>query len=238
MDLRLLEEKLGLFFQDPSLLQQALVHRSFVHENPDFPLSTNERLEFLGDALLTFVIGEKLYKDLPSLPEGDLTKLRAALVRRDTLAEVAAALGLGDYLFLGYGEERSGGRRRPANLARVYEAVVGAVLCDRGYQVAKRLVLRSLEPYLKRLEGGKVADDPKSMLQEVAQARGYGLPEYRTVGEEGPDHAKTFTVEVMVGGMARGLGSGLNKQAAEREAAQKALVALGDDVAMQQKRQT
>ena len=145
-----LQDTLGIIFSDPSLLQQALVHRSYLHENPDFALPSNERLEFLGDSLLGLVIAEKLYTEFPNLPEGGMTKLRAALVRKETLARLAGSLGLGGYLYMGRGEEYSGGRTKQSILAGAFEALVGAVLVDRGFAACRGLVLRLFEGEMGR----------------------------------------------------------------------------------------
>lgn len=218
MDLTALQSALGVTFREPKLLQQSLIHRSYLNETPDFPLPSNERLEFLGDALLGLVVAEKLYTEFPHLQEGELTKLRTALVRRETLASIAQSLSLGDYLYLGQGEERSGGRQRQSNLSHALEAVIGAVLIDQGYNAAKELVLR----LLSKMAEERITDH-KSRLQELVQAEWRMIPSYRVVAEEGPGHDKVFTVEVVVGGEVLGRGSGKGKRAAEREAARAAL---------------
>lgn len=225
-DFETLQQQLGLVFSDPALLRQAFVHRSYLHENPGSQLASNERLEFLGDSLIGLVVAEQLYLSHPSLPEGELTKLRSSLVRRDTLARVADTLNLGNCLYLGRGEAVSGGRRRPANLARVYESLAGAILLDQGYEVAKLFVLHSLEDEFARLVTTQEQDDTKSALQETVQAMGFGPPVYRTLRQEGPDHAKEFTVEVAVGDRRLAIGLGQSKQSAEKEAARIALQLL------------
>ena len=221
-----LEQSLGVTFDDKGLLQQAFVHRSYLHENPDAPLASNERLEFLGDSLIGLSVAEYLYREYPDLPEGDLTKLRSILVRRDTLARVGSALNLGDYLYLGRGEASTGGRQRPANLGRVFEALVGAIVIDQGYAVADAFVLKELNDEFRRLREQRPLDDPKSELQEVVQARGYGPPAYRLLRQEGPDHAKEFTIEVTVGERRLAIGTGPSKQSAEKDAARIALQLL------------
>lgn len=223
-----LQDILGVTFRDLSLLEQALVHRSYLNENPDFPLSSNERLEFLGDSLLGFVIAEKLYTEFPELSEGEMTKLRAALVRMETLARLASSLGLGDYLYLGRGEEASGGRTRRSILARALEAVMGAVLVDQGFACAKEFVLKLFNGEIGRALGDRemVAGDHKSRLQELIQAQHQVTPVYRTIKEEGPDHAKEFTVEVIVYGSVISVGRGKSKRIAEMEAARSALEGL------------
>lgn len=220
-----LERALGVTFRDRRVLQQALAHRSYVHERPDVQTS-NERLEFLGDAFLGFVIADELYRRFPDLPEGHLTRLRTALVRKETLAEVAASLGLGDFMYLGRGEAREGGRQRATNLSRGLEAVVGAVLVDQGYDAARVWLLQLLASAIERLaEQGPPADE-KSRIQEVVQAGGRPSPVYRVVEATGPDHRRAFVVEVVVGDEVLGRGAGRSKRAAEREAARAALAAL------------
>ena len=222
-DWKLLERHLGTKFHNPNLLQQSLVHRSYLNEMPDSGLESNERLEFLGDAVLGLVVASKLYDDYPDEPEGQLTELRVALVRRDTLARVAKSLSLGDYLFLGRGEEAAGGRGRPSNLSAAYEAVVGAVFVDGGLQKARRFVLSSLAAEYGELPKGRALANPKSQLQELLQARFQKAPVYRLLRDEGPDHSKVFTVEVWGGKQPLGTGQGKSKQQAEKEAARDAL---------------
>lgn len=218
-----LEDRLGVTFQDPSHLSQALVHRSYLNENSGAGLISNERLEFLGDAALGLVVAQRLYELFPSHGEGLLTEFRAYLVRRDTLARAAERLALGDDLLLGKGEELAGGRRRPSNLAAVFEAVAGAILIDRGPEAVYDFVTSALAEELEAVLSGAVPMDPKSRLQILVQAQGQDLPEYRTVGVEGPDHAHLFTVEVWLDGELVGTGQGKTKRQAEREAARRAL---------------
>jgi len=217
---------LGLGMKDPSLLQQALVHRSYLNEVRDRGLHDNERLEFLGDAVLNLAVAEHLYHLFPESTEGELSQMRAHVVRWDTLAAVAERIGLGRYLLLGKGEDLSGGRKRPSNLAGALEAVIGAVYLDGGLEAARQLVLRLLEPELERLATGQPVVDSKSELQRVVQARWHQIPRYRVVEAEGPDHAKTFTVEVVLGEQVLGRGQGRSKKQAELEAARQALQTL------------
>ena len=223
VELASLQSALGVTFQDPLLLQQALTHRSFLNENPDFPLPSNERLEFLGDALLGFVVAEKLHADLPHLWEGALTVFRAALVCNETLGRVASSFQLGDYLYLGRGEEMSGGRHRQSNLSSALEAVVGAIFIDQGFAVAKEFVLRLLKGMVVKIIQEESIKDHKSKLQELVQAEQRTTPVYRIVEEKGPAHDKIFIVEVVVGDAVLGQGSGKGKRAAEQKAAQAAL---------------
>ncbi len=222
-DLKLLEKKLGLKFRNPALLEQSLVHRSYLNEMPESGLESNERLEFLGDAVLGLVVASELYEDYPDRSEGQLTEMRVALVRRDTLARVARSLSLGDYLFLGRGERAAGGGARPSNLSSTYEAVVGAVFIDGGLQKARRFVLRSLSAEYRELPKGRALANPKSQLQELLQARFQKAPVYRLVRDEGPDHSKLFTVQVWGDKKPLGVGQGKSKQQAEKEAARDAL---------------
>ncbi len=225
-DLTVLQQTLGVSFNDPSLLEQALVHSSYINENPSFTLVSNERLEFLGDAVLGLVVAEKIYQDLPNFTEGEMTKLRAALVCRDTLAHLARTIGLGDYLYLGKGEEASGGRRKPANLAGALEAVIAAVFLDRGPAITSDLVLRLIGEELRKAVSEGTGVDYKSQLQELVQAKKQQAPIYRVVEATGPDHDKMFTVEVRLGDTVLGRGSGKSKKMAEAEAARSALEQL------------
>jgi len=225
-ELNSLQNILGVTFRDVSFLQQALAHRSYLNENEDFPLPSNERLEFLGDSLLDLVIAGKLYADFPDLPEGDLTRLRSALVRTEMLASVAHSLNLGQYLYLARGEEASGGRQRQRNLAATLEAIIGAVFVDQGFDTAKDFVLRMLSSELERVTKAELPQDPKSKLQQVIQAKQQFTPVYRTVDTSGPDHDRVFAVEVFAGETLLGRGSGKSKRAAEQEAAKTALQKL------------
>ena len=222
-DWRDLGTRLQLTFKDPTLLRQALVHTSYLNENPGIDVGSNERLEFLGDAALGVVVAQELYKEYPDVDEGRLTELRAHLVRRDTLARAAARFELGEYLQLGRGEDAAGGRNRPTNLARAYEALLGALFLDGGLAKVRTFVKRSLKDELSELRAGSMPHDPKSRLQEVVQSRWQTTPTYKLLKTEGPDHARRFTVQVMVGNKSLGAGEGRSKQMAEKEAAQHAL---------------
>ncbi len=224
-----LQEVIGFPFEDDSLLREALVHRSYLNENPSFPSADNQRLEFLGDALLDFVAGDYLYRRYPKMREGELTSLRAALVKEETLARFAQVLDLGRYLYLGRGEEESGGRERPSLLADALEALVGALYLDRGLKAAERFILRFLEPETERIVAQGELRDYKSLFQEEAQRRFQATPLYRTIDERGPDHDKLFTVEVLIEEKVYGRGEGRSKQAAEQEAARQALEKIASD---------
>lgn len=223
-DLLALEERLGVEFTDYGLLRRALTHRSYLNENPGAALKDNERLEFLGDAVLDFIVGAYLYQRFPEMDEGGLTALRAALVRTRTLAEFALQLGIGDCLWLGLGEEESGGRERVPTLCAAFEAVVGAIYMDQGLDAVQPLVERLAEPALQRIMEESLHKDAKSEFQIWAQANFNITPHYKVVSEEGPDHDKTFTVEAHVGPEVWGVGTGQSKQAAAQAAANVALV--------------
>jgi ribonuclease-3 len=223
------EAAFGATFRNQGLLRQAFVHRSYLNEHPSFPLPSNERLEFLGDAVIGFVAADWLYRGFETLSEGELTRLRAALVRAETLARAATALNLGQYIYLGRGEEASGGRRRQTLLAATFEALVGAAFLDLGLDVAGSFVRRMLEPELARVLAKETVKDYKSRLQELAQARSQVTPVYRTIAAEGPDHEKVFTVAVLLGERVAGTGKGHSKQEAEQVAARRALEGWGGD---------
>ena len=213
------QRALGVRFNDVSLLQQAFVHSSYLNENPDFPLPNNERLEFLGDAVLDFIVAENLYAEFPGLPEGDLTMIRAFLVCRESLNEVASSLRLGRWLLLGRGEEATGGRMRQRNLADAMEALIGAIYLDQGLDVAKEFVLKQLEPFLERIRAGGISPNYKALLQELIQKETQVTPNYHVTEVIGPDHDKQFTVEVVIEREVLGSGVGKSKKAAEVEAA-------------------
>jgi len=225
-DLGALQTILDVNFKDESILQQALVHRSYLNENSLLHLVSNERLEFLGDAVLGFVVASELYSRFPDFSEGELTKLRSALVRGETLTRIALSLQLGDYLYLGHGEEESGGRSRSRNLSCTLEAVIGAVFLDQGLDVAGGFILKLLGSELDGVVEDKFAADYKSKLQQVIQSEHKITPVYRTIEEVGPDHAKVFTVEVLAGDSVLGRGCGRSKRAAETDAARHALQGL------------
>lgn len=218
-----LERTIGVRFDDRELLAQVFVHRSFLNEQPNFLLPSNERLEFLGDAVLGLTAAELLFRQLPAAPEGELTRLRAVLVRGPTLAHFATGLNLGDYLRLGRGEAASGGQRRQTILAGAFEALVGAVYLDRGRDVAREFIVGLLRPVLERVLAEDVSKDYKSRLQELVQAQLKLTPAYRVVSEEGPEHCKIFSVTAQVGDRVLGWGRGQSKQEAQQEAAREAL---------------
>jgi ribonuclease-3 len=218
-----LAERLGLpFAGDYRLLSRALTHRSFVNENSNAP-EDNERLEFLGDAVLDFIVGSWLYSHRPELKEGDLTKMRSALVRTETLAEFARQLNLGGAMRLGRGELSNGGRARDPLLCATFEAIVGAIYQAEGLDAVRAFVLPLLEPEADRVFTQLNSYDPKSELQEWTQSRKLGIPRYVDVRAAGPDHARIFEVEVWVGSIKLGGGQGTSKQSAHQAAAANAL---------------
>lgn len=230
VELSAVEASLGLTFHDKTLLQRALTHRSYINENVSFPLEDNERLEFLGDAVLDFITAEHLYHRFPEMSEGQLTSLRAALVRTETLASFASEIGLGELIFLGKGEEEHGGRTRPALLCDGFEALVGALYLDQGLEATKIFVVRVIKAAIPQILEGETDKDAKSLLQELSQKYRKITPTYRTVGERGPDHSKEFTVAAVIGKDTYGLGVGPSKQIAAQIAAEIALSRLEQEV--------
>jgi ribonuclease III len=229
IDLKNFQEKLNIRFNNPSLLELALVHSSYINEKPGVAPNSNERLEFLGDAVLGLVIAEKLFEDFPLSAEGELTRLRSALVRRETLAQVARIIDLGNYLFLGKGEESGGGRQKPANLAGAFEALIAAIYLDKGLAAAKIFILDLFGPEIYKQANQGAETDYKSKLQEIIQAEHQIAPSYYVIDATGPDHAKLFTVEVRIGNDVLGTGTGKSKKIAEMEAAHLVLKALKKD---------
>ena len=218
-----LEEKLGYTFQDKSLLENALTHSSCANESKG-RLHSNERLEFLGDSILGMVVAEHLYRNHPDLPEGELTRTRAALVCEESLVEVAHDLGLGDYLKLGKGEEAGGGRTRPSIRADAVEAVLAAVYLDGGIGSARKIIQKYI--LSREIEGLNSQRDYKTALQELVQRESGQSLKYRLTGSEGPDHDKRFFVEVDLNGQPVGAGKGRSKKEAEQMAAKAAIAKL------------
>ncbi len=220
--------RLGLAFRDLNLWRRALTHRSYVNEHGALPGEDphNERLEFLGDAVLDFVVGEWLYSRLPGFAEGKLTRLRSLLVRTDSLAAIAAQAGIGPLLRLGKGEAESGGRERPTNLCATFEAICGALYLDQGVESVRAFAIPRLTPRLEQILHEEIDKDAKSRLQEWAQSTLGQTPKYRLTEETGPVHAREFTVEVLLGDQVKGVGHGLSKRRAEQAAARAALDSL------------
>lgn len=221
--MKTLEERLGYQFKNRSLLENALTHSSYANEHRDSGMSSNERLEFLGDSVLGMVVADHLYREHPQMPEGELTRTRAAMVCEGSLFEVARALELGKYLRLGKGEDAGGGRERPSILADATEAVLAAVYLDGGIAQARRLIRVLI---LGNEEEMSASRDYKTALQELVQRESGQKLTYRLVGEEGPDHAKRFSVEVELNGKTVGAGEGRTKKAAEQNAAKAAIEKL------------
>ncbi|GIV00161.1 MAG: ribonuclease 3 [Actinomycetota bacterium] len=224
-DLREIDRALGVRFRDRSLCEVALTHRSYAFERGlDV---NNERLEFLGDAVLGLVVTDMAYREFPEMSEGELAKLRAAIVNMGALAEVARDLGLGRFVLLGKGEESSGGRDKASILADVLEALLGAVYLDRGLETARRLIERLFRPRMVAYVRGEGERDYKTILQELAASELRALPEYR-ITERGPDHEKEFTATVYLAGEALGTGTGRSKKEAEQQAAHEAFRRLSE----------
>ncbi len=221
------EEKAGVTFKDKALLRQAFTHRSYINENKNVRLEHNERLEFLGDAVLELIITDFLYKTYTQKPEGELTTYRSALVNSVTLSEVASNLTMNDFLLLSKGEAKDTGRARQYILANTFEAVIGAIYLDQGYDMAKLFIEKHIFVFADDMiaKGGLV--DAKSAFQEKAQEKAGVTPSYKLVREAGPDHDKSFTVGVFIGKDQIAMGEGKSKQEAEQNAAVRALEAKG-----------
>ena len=226
-DFSILEKKLGLKFKNKDLLTQAFCHRSYLNENPDFSLEHNERLEFLGDAVLELVVTEYLYQEYPKKSEGELTNWRAALVNAKTLTEVAQDLGFNDFLLLSRGETKELGKARQYILANTFEAFVGAIYLDQGYKPCEDFIKKYLIAKLSEIIKKGLFEDGKSRFQEEAQERAGVTPTYKVVEEWGPDHAKHFIVGVFLDKELIAKGEGSSKQEAEEKAAKNALTAKG-----------
>jgi ribonuclease III len=214
--------RLGVTFRDNLLLNRALTHRSFLNEHPE-AIEDNERLEFLGDAVLDFVVGAWLYNHFPEMPEGDLTRMRSALVHTEQLANFARQISLGRVMRLGKGEMASGGNNRPALLCDTFEALIGAIYLDSGIDSVLKFISPILEEASNDILINDKINDPKSRFQEWAQAQGHGTPQYITRKATGPDHSKVFDVDVVVDNLIYGSGSGHSKQSATKAAAQDAI---------------
>ena len=222
-----LQESLGVAFADAALLEQALVHDSFVSEFPGVFRESNERLEFLGDAVLDLIVAQDLVARFPDSPEGHLTQMRASLVNKESLAQTAGRLDLGSWLIVGKGEADLGGIRRESNLGSAFEALVASLFLDQGYDAARDFVVRVMEADLDSVgDLGRPLHHPKSLLHEAAMDRGYSPPIYEVVGRHGPDHGPTFTVEALLDGKPMGRGEGKSKQEAESAAAEQALLQI------------
>lgn len=225
-DLDLLSKKLAITFKNPQNIKQAFIHRSYLNEARNI-ISSNERLEFLGDSILSFLVSGYLFQRYPDFTEGELTNLRSSIVKTTTLASVAQELDLGQLLFLSRGEEESGGRKNPSILADTFEAFLGALYLDSGIAPANKLLQDLLFPRLTKILEEKTYKDAKSIFQELVQNETKISPLYKVLGEKGPDHAKEFTVGAFVGSTLWGKGTGKSKQEGETRAAQSALEKWG-----------
>jgi ribonuclease-3 len=222
-DLTSLEKKLNLVFKNKELLHEALTHRSYLNENPSWPLSNNERLEFLGDAVLELVITELLFEKYPKYQEGELTSFRSALVNYRMLSEIARGISLEEFLYLSRGEAKDSGKAKDVILANAMEAIFGAVYLDQGYDAAKKVIASLVFSKITEVIEKKLYRDSKSLLQELIQEKTKITPTYRVLKETGPDHQKHFVVGVYLGSNQIGEGSGSSKQEAEVNAASQAL---------------
>jgi len=229
MDLTNLEKNLGLKFQNQGFLKQALTHRSYLNEFKNRNLQSNERLEFLGDAVLGFVVSTWLFKKFPQYFEGKLTNFRSNLVKTPSLSKIAQKLEIGNYLLLSKGEKEGKGQENPTLLANAMEAIIGAIFLDQGIKATKIFIKTHFQSLLEEIiQSGKLKDY-KSLLQEKIQAQTSQSPVYKTVKEEGPEHQKIFTVSVTTNGELLAIGTGKSKQKAEQQAAQKALEKINSD---------
>lgn len=217
-----LQKKIGINFKNPDLLKNAFIHRSYLNEHKNFKGLSNERLEFLGDSVLSIVVSKHLYQELPNSPEGELTQYRAALVRTETLAGIGKELDLGKYLFLSRGEEDTGGRTNTSILANTFESLLGSIYLDQGIETAEIFINQVILTTWKKLLKNAVYDS-KSKLQEVLQRLYHQSPSYNLISTNGPDHAKSFEMGVYIGAKLLGSGNGKNKQEAAQNAASDAL---------------
>jgi len=223
MELSKFETKIGINFKDKNLLKQAFLHRSYLNEHKDLKINHNERLEFLGDAVVEIVVTDFLYHKFLNTPEGELTAYRAALVNANTMSEVASTLEMNDFLFLSKGESKDKGRARQIILANTFEALVGAIYLDQGYEVSKKFIVDNLLPIIDQIVSEKLWQDAKSLFQEKAQETFSVTPNYKILSESGPDHNKYFTVGLFLDEEQIATGVGHSKQEAEQEAAKKGL---------------
>lgn len=220
-----LENNIGITFKNAELLQEALTHRSYINEHGDFK-AHNERLEFLGDAVLELIITETIFAQFPDLPEGEMTAIRAAIVRRETLAQVAQDLTLDHYIKMSKGESNNKGKAREAILANAFEALTGAIYLDQGYETVSKFLLSHLKDRIGQVFSDKAYIDAKSRVQEILQAKRSITPNYKVLEETGPDHDKHFTIGIYAGEDLLATGTGQNKQQAETSAAREALTKL------------
>ncbi len=226
MDFRGLQRRIGYEFDEPALLERALTHSSYANEKGG---ADNERMEFLGDSLLGFIIGEHLFEKFPECPEGELSMLKSVVVSGEVLAGAAEDMGLGGDLLLGRGEEKTGGRGRDSILAGAFEALVCALYLDGGFERARRMVMERLAPAVNKIDGDSRGGDFKGLLQEYLQSESGLTPDYIILGTEGREHRKIFRAAVLAGGKVLGEGAGRGRKEAEKEAAKKAWESIGPD---------
>jgi ribonuclease-3 len=229
MDLEKIEETLGVTFRDKAYLKRAFTHRSYLNENQDVD-KHNERLEYLGDAVLEFLVSKFLFKNYPDRAEGDLTSFRSATVKTGTLAETGNELNFGEYLRMSRGEEKTGGRHKEYLLANTFEAVIGAMYLDSGIRKTEAFLNRILFPKIETIVKNRLDIDPKTRFQELAQDHEKVTPTYELLSEKGPDHNKEFTMAVYLGSTEYGRGTGPSKQRAEEEAAKRAVQKITDQI--------
>ena len=227
-ELAKVQRELRVKFRRTDLLEEALSHSSFVNELTDEKLPHNEKLEFLGDAVLELIVSHELYTDYPEYCEGELTKLRAAIVRKTTLAKVAKQIDIGPYIRLGKGEEQGGGRKRNALLADAMEAIIGALFLDGGLDKARKFILDHFADEIERLDHDHHKMDYKSILQEITQSRFQTLPRYAVISETGPPHDRIYEISLTIAKEPYGIGKGRNKKDAQQKAARAALIKLQD----------
>ncbi|MDI6717633.1 MAG: ribonuclease III [Patescibacteria group bacterium] len=223
MDFSILENRIDVEFKNKNLLKEALTHRSYINENPSWGIPHNERLEFLGDAVLELAVTENLFRQYPDYPEGELTNIRAALVNYQILAKLAKEIKLDKFIFLSKGEARDTDRAKEVILANAFESLIGAIYLDKEYETAAKFIKKNILSQLPEIIKNKTYKDPKSLLQEIIQERMKITPRYEVLEEEGPDHQKIFNVGVYFGNEFAGQGKGFSKQEAEIEAAKDAL---------------
>ncbi|OQY48226.1 MAG: ribonuclease III [Anaerolineaceae bacterium 4572_78] len=232
MNIKKIEAKLEISFDDKNLLKQALTHSSYLNENVNYPLESNERLEFLGDATVGFLTATYLYQNFPEIQEGQLTSFRAALVRTEMLADFAIRLNLGQHLNMGKGEHENGGRERLTILCGAFESLIGAIYLDKGLEIAKYFFIPMIKPEIEKIIADKSYRDSKSLFQEMAQGYHKITPVYQDISETGPAHNKVFTVGVYIDKVCYGRGIGTSKQQAAQLAAQEALRRLEIEISI------
>jgi len=225
-ELKAFQRRIRCKFKRQSLLNLALTHKSFAYQGLYGDADHNERLEFLGDSVISLITSQYLYKKYPSLREGDLTKMRSQLVCADSLELCARSIDIGKYLLLGRGQLRSAGRERASNLARSFEALIGAMYLDRGLKVSEKFFINQIKGRLVDVQSGKISRDFKSLLQEKALQKFGVIPKYRVISERGPEHRKEFTVSVKIKNRRFGTGTGMNKKRAQQQSAKEALEKL------------